>query len=409
MKKQGGERERERQAQSGREREREREGEGEGEGEGESDYGRLVSLSHSVPLAVVHQIDLDIPRTFPPRGGRRGTERGREREKEGERGRERERERERQEEGEEEEEEEGGGTVAERASLRRVLLALALDHPDIGYTQSMNFLAASCLIFCTEEETFHLVSYIVTVILPATFRPDLMGTFVDADILSSLLALECPTLAAHFAAVGIELPMITSKWFMTLFLLNFPTETALCVWDAIFANGPITIFQVALRVLKLAEPTLLSLSDPFAIIVRLSEETGRAYEGADVLIGSRAPPLRVSLDNGTIAILRKVGREKWSAKLAAGAARRAARAAKAQAEREERERVGDDVEEEEEAEEEEKSSYRPRTSSKGLPPLPGPPPPRPLPPTPPPPPNGASPAPLSVSDAMYNSVWSDEE
>jgi len=360
-----------------------------------SSFDRYLSLADTVPADVARQIDLDVTRTFPPskvgkgRGGGRGVGGVGDNEEE------------------EEEEEAGGGSEQERASLRRVLLALAVAHPDIGYTQSMNFLAGTSLIFLTEEETFHLVSYIITVVLPDTFRPDLLGTFVDADILSQLLKLECPDLAAHFASVGIELPMITSKWFMTLFLLNFPTETALCLWDAIFANGPVVIFQVALRVLKLAEATLLDTDDPFAIIVRLSEGTARGYEAADLLIGTRAPPLFVTIDNGTLAILRKVGRERLQAKVAEGVARRAARAAQMEEERALRQ-SNDEGEDDDDDEDDDVAVVEVQgaaavvalPTSKTRRPLP----PKPLPP-PPPPPANAMPAPLAVSDAQFEDAW----
>ena len=51
-------------------------------------------------------------------------------------------------------------------SLRRVLQAFALHNPDIGYCQSLNFVAGMMLLFLSEEEAFWLLVTVVEKLLP---------------------------------------------------------------------------------------------------------------------------------------------------------------------------------------------------------------------------------------------------
>jgi hypothetical protein len=72
------------------------------------------------------QIELDLQRTFPDhddfRIAGKGTEGGK------------------------------GGSGTALGPLRRILLALAHAHPEVGYTQGMNFVAGWCLLVLNNEE-----------------------------------------------------------------------------------------------------------------------------------------------------------------------------------------------------------------------------------------------------------------
>jgi hypothetical protein len=48
-----------------------------------------------------------------------------------------------------------------RQALRRVLRAYARRNPAVGYCQSMNFLAATCLLAMPEEDAFWVLAALV--------------------------------------------------------------------------------------------------------------------------------------------------------------------------------------------------------------------------------------------------------
>lgn len=81
------------------------------------------------------------------------------------------------------------------ASLRRVLSAVALKFPSIGYCQSMNFIAGALLLFMEEESSFWLMCNIIEDFLPSDYYTKTMvGTYNDQFVLSHLIKLTLPEL-----------------------------------------------------------------------------------------------------------------------------------------------------------------------------------------------------------------------
>ena len=158
------------------------------------------------------------------------------------------------------------------SALRRVLCAFALDHPRIGYCQSLNFIAGLLLLFLPEEKAFWMLHIITTSYLPGTHEMNLEGANIDLWVLMSALKDASP---AVWAKIGgeiqtntLRLPPIslcTTSWFMSLFIGTLPIESVLRVWDVLFYEGAKTVFRVALAVFRLGENEIKSVSDPMEI------------------------------------------------------------------------------------------------------------------------------------------------
>ncbi|KAI4166286.1 MAG: hypothetical protein LQ342_000176 [Letrouitia transgressa] len=169
-------------------------------------------------------------------------------------------------------------------SLRRVLQAFAIHHPEIGYCQSLNFLTGLLLLFLPEEQAFWMLHIITTTILPGTHELSLEGANVDLWVLMMALRESVPTI---WAKVGIattssdpaaaegpahtptaKLPPIslcTTSWFMSLFIGTLPVESVLRVWDVLFYEGSKVLFWVALAVFRLGEPCIRQIGDPIEL------------------------------------------------------------------------------------------------------------------------------------------------
>ena len=173
------------------------------------------------------------------------------------------------------------------SALRRVLAAFAVDHPRIGYCQSLNFVAGLLLLFLPEEKAFWLLHIITTQYLPGTHDLSLEGANVDVWALMLALRDAAPATWAAIgggdgdddddapnsappAAQGGHRPstkpppvsLCTTSWFMSLFIGTLPPESVLRVWDVLFYDGAKTLFRVALAVFRLGEPALRAVSDP---------------------------------------------------------------------------------------------------------------------------------------------------
>ncbi|KAF7586609.1 hypothetical protein BBP40_008616 [Aspergillus hancockii] len=165
-------------------------------------------------------------------------------------------------------------------SLRRVLYAFALHNPQVGYTQSLNFITGLLLLFLPEEKAFWMLHIITTVFLPGTHEISLEGANIDLWILMVLLKDTAPHIYNKITGsapgkaktppltVDSRLPDITlglTNWLMSLYIGTVPMETTLRVWDVFFYEGSKTFFRVSLAIFKACERDILAVSDPMEV------------------------------------------------------------------------------------------------------------------------------------------------
>ena len=168
-------------------------------------------------------------------------------------------------------------------SLRRVLQAFAVYNPNIGYCQSLNFLAGLLLLFLdeNEEKAFIMLSIITTIHLPGTHSKVLEAN-VDMGVLMSCIRESMPAVWAkiddmhllnsgptHTMTASARLPTIslaTTSWFMSLFVGNLPIESVLRVWDSFFYEGSKTLFRISLAIFKVGEQDIRAISDHMEIL-----------------------------------------------------------------------------------------------------------------------------------------------
>lgn len=169
-------------------------------------------------------------------------------------------------------------------SLRRVLFAYSLYNPQVGYCQSMNFLAGLLLLFLPEEKSFWMLVIITSRYLPNVHDITLEGVNVDQGVLMLCVKEYLPEIWSYIQpkrdyksdADGnkidsktrkilknqflFKLPPITlctASWFMSCFVGVLPIETTLRIWDCLFYEGSHFLFKASLAILKLSESELL--------------------------------------------------------------------------------------------------------------------------------------------------------
>ncbi|KAI5956510.1 hypothetical protein KGF54_000985 [Candida jiufengensis] len=150
-------------------------------------------------------------------------------------------------------------------SLRRVLVAFAHYQPQIGYCQSLNFLAGLLLLFMNEEKSFWMLVILTERIIPKVHSANLEGVHTDQGVLMLCVKEYIPDLwdilGTNFEGEKLKedqiltrLPpvtLVTSSWFMSLFVGILPIETVLRVWDILFYENSKTIFRISLTIFKL--------------------------------------------------------------------------------------------------------------------------------------------------------------
>lgn len=207
------------------------------------------------------------------------------------------------------------------SSLRRVLQAFAIHRPQIGYCQSLNFLAGLLLLFLPEEKSFWMLHIITTNHLPGTHEISLEGANVDLWVLMLALKESSPSIWAKIG-VGDEdvgsihttrLPPIslcTTSWFMSMFIGTLPIESVLRVWDVVFYEGSKMLFRVALAIFKMGERLIKDVNDSMELF-QVVQTFPRGILDIGVLIGLACR--RGSISQEWITKKRKE-RRKWYVK-----------------------------------------------------------------------------------------------
>lgn len=122
----------------------------------------------------------------------------------------------------------------------------------------MNFLAAFLLTVLEEEDAFWLLVTVIDRMLPANYYDkNLKGIKAEADLFEVIVAKELPELNRHLKNHGIDMAMFTLDWFVSLFTVGFRSRTTLRMWDLFLYEGRVSLFCVALAIVRINEQRLL--------------------------------------------------------------------------------------------------------------------------------------------------------
>ncbi|BGP28952.1 hypothetical protein JCM10296v2_000688 [Rhodotorula toruloides] len=151
-------------------------------------------------------------------------------------------------------------------TMRRVLTAYAWSNPALGYCQAMNLVAASFLIYMSEEQCFWCLTVLCDRLLPGYYSPSMYGTVLDQRVFEHLVQRCLPSLHDHFVQADIQLSVASLPWFLSLYISSMPMVFAFRIIDCFFLMGPKVLFQVGLAILKLNGAALLETTDDGAFI-----------------------------------------------------------------------------------------------------------------------------------------------
>ena len=142
--------------------------------------------------------------------------------------------------------------------LRKILIAFAVTHPEIGYCQSLNFIAALLLVVLGDEPAYHALCTIVEDFLPADYYTAGMHGFrVDLQLFNSILHERTPEVWKHATKLHHEWMLTASGWLLTVFSNSFPIPTVLRIWDSFLVEGPKIIYRVAVGFLRIHQEEFL--------------------------------------------------------------------------------------------------------------------------------------------------------
>ena len=163
--------------------------------------------------------------------------------------------------------------------LRRVLLAHALHNRSVGYCQGLNFVAAIMLLHADEATAFALlcalsppgVRYDASSgegrttrdrgLLPDYHTPGMGGLQRGQATLMRALEHAVPAVHGRLTQLGVPVAQYSTQWLLCLYIDVLPLETALRLWDLLFAEGEAVLLRAPLAVCALHEASLVASDD----------------------------------------------------------------------------------------------------------------------------------------------------
>lgn len=208
-----------------------------------------------------------------------------------------------------------------RILLFNILKALAINDPELGYCQGTNIIAGFILLVtsCDEFDAYYMTSAIFS----STFSKNigLRGFFTNkfpkltyfVDLALRHIFAYYPKIQKHFKTIEFHSEAWLQKWFHTLFILSFPMEFTIRIWDNIIVYGLDFIIKVTLAIVKLYEKTILSHKDAFDLmedLYRIFQTNG--FTDFELLIEQAK---KVKLDYKLILAARRHFEERFNVKL----------------------------------------------------------------------------------------------
>ncbi|XP_067896251.1 growth hormone-regulated TBC protein 1-like isoform X3 [Heterodontus francisci] len=160
-------------------------------------------------------------------------------------------------------------------ALFNILVAYGNHNKTVGYCQGMNFIAGYLLIVTKDEEkSFWLLDALIGKIVPDFYTPTMIGLKTDQEVLSQLVKVKVPAVAALMEKHNVMWTLVVGRWFICLFIDVLPVETVLRIWDCLFYEGSKITFRVALTLIKYHQASILE-ANSFAAICEKFKEIAR--------------------------------------------------------------------------------------------------------------------------------------
>lgn len=167
----------------------------------------------------------------------------------------------------------GEGNV--QSMLRRMLIAYVAAEPSVGYLQSMNFLAAFCLLVWLKQEggeagaaavskeqaelqAFQTFHHLCTNMLPGYYCEGMHLLRTDCSVFSAVLASRQPELTKHLDSLGLcDIgALFLPRWLLCCYLNGLPTFMSLRVWDWLLYSGeraPLVLLEICLAIMQMCK------------------------------------------------------------------------------------------------------------------------------------------------------------
>lgn len=147
--------------------------------------------------------------------------------------------------------------------LRRVLQLYCLHNKDEGFTQGVNFFAASLLVQgMSDEECFWMLHVLANDFFPMSFDVNCTGQMADLDAIDYYSEKMFPTLNKLLIKHMLDFrTLCTLELLGSLMCSAMPYESVFVVWDRMMYGGPAAFFDAVFKIIGAIEKQIANLAD----------------------------------------------------------------------------------------------------------------------------------------------------
>lgn len=177
--------------------------------------------------------------------------------------------------------------VEGRAMLFRILAVYTQFNPVINYCQGMSYLGGMLLMFLPEKEAFWALVALLE-------RKKYLYGYYDcklervqslAKVFQKVVERKLPKVAEHLDSLSVDPLLFLPKWILCVYTLLPCWDSVLTIWDLLFLEGSVVLFQVALALMSLSSAKLLNIDDVNKVIPIL-QKVPHEFCNRDSLVSS---------------------------------------------------------------------------------------------------------------------------
>lgn len=144
----------------------------------------------------------------------------------------------------------------------------------------MNYIVGLLLLFHSEAEAFWMLVVITEDLLPPKiYTKNLIGTVTEMKVFNGIIKQKCSAILEKVQSGEIvDLDMLISPWFLTIYINVLPIEAVLRTWDSFFYEGHKILYRMAIAILKLLECDILRLKEPMEVVQLIQKAPQRMLQ-----------------------------------------------------------------------------------------------------------------------------------
>jgi Ca2+-binding EF-hand superfamily protein len=181
--------------------------------------------------------------------------------------------------------------------LTAVLSAFCVRNPVAGYTQGLNFIVGTMMLYVSEEDAFWLLVALSELLFPQFYNESLSGAVVESELVDLLILEKLPVIHAALQAQNLTTQLFSTQWIITLFTADATPAIAARILNVVLRHRPAEciLLRLSLSLFRLRRQQLSENASSSASLATAMTQLCRGLSAAEVdkLLAKAQKPSRI--------------------------------------------------------------------------------------------------------------------